>query len=177
MPQMSHQTVRLGKGKHHWPDQGACVMELASMLAGEPFSDHPHTVSRPLAAFLRRYNDLLDDRRRQDLYPYAAEAVGTAAGPEVEDERVERLLGWADDLWLGRSWPVRCGLLAARRRRQRVAHAEAAASYAIRAIPKLSDEMHSAVLALVDELIAIGIEASTSVERPCARTQQVAVRL
>jgi hypothetical protein len=156
MPAVSHQTVRLGKGKHHSPDQGACVMELASMLAGEPFSDHPQSVSRPIAAFLRRYNDLLDDRRRQDLYPYAARAVGTVADGQTEDERVERLLRWGDDLWLRRKWPARCGVLAARRRRQRVGHPEAAASYAIRAIPKLCGETHSAALGLVDELIAIG---------------------
>ena len=156
MPHVSHQTVRLGKGKHHSPDQGACVMELASMLAGEPFSDHPHSVSRPIASFLRRYNDLLDDRRRQDLYPYAARAVGTVADAETEDERVERLLSWADDQWLRRSWPARCGVLSARRRRQRVSHPEAAASYAIRAIPKLSDGTHAGALVLVDELIAIG---------------------
>jgi hypothetical protein len=131
-------------------------MELASMLAGEPFSDHPHSVSRPIAAFLRRYNDLLDDRHRQDLYPYAARAVGTVAEAESEDERVERLLSWADELWLRRRWPVRCGVLNARRRRQRIGHPEAAASYAIRAIPKLGDEIHAAALELVDELIAIG---------------------
>jgi hypothetical protein len=164
MPHVSHQTVRLGKGKHHSPDQGACVMELASMLAGEPFSDHPHSVSRPIAAFLRRYNDLLDDRRRQDLYPYAAIAVGTAADAETEAERVERLLSWADDRWLRRRWPARSGVLSARRRRQRVGHPEAAASYAIRAIPKLSDETHAAALMLVDGLIAIG--APESLEAP-----------
>jgi hypothetical protein len=175
MTHVSHQTVRLGKGKHHSPDQGACVMELASMLAGEPFSDHPHSVSRPIAAFLRRYNDLLDDRRRQDLYPYAAKAVGTVAEPEVEDARVERLLGWADALWLRRRWPLRCSLLTARRRRQRVSHAEAAASYAIRAIPKLCEETHTAVLALVDELIAIGASEPAAAERPRERAERVTV--
>jgi hypothetical protein len=131
-------------------------MELASMLAGEPFSDHPRSVSRPIAAFLRRYNDLLDDRRRQDLYPYAARAVGTVAVAEVEDERVQQLLDWADDLWRRRRWPIRCGVLTSRRRRQRVGHPEAAASYAIRAIPKLCDETHAAALALVDELVSNG---------------------
>lgn len=173
MSHVSHQTVRLGKGKHHSPDQGACVMELASMLAGEPFSDHPHSVSRPIASFLRRYNDLLDDRRRQDLYPYAARAVGTVADAETEDERVARLLSWADDVWLRRSWATRCGVLSARRRRQRVGHPEAAASYAIRAIPRLSNEMHLEALSLLDELIAIG--ARDTVEVPLARPAATAV--
>jgi hypothetical protein len=172
MQQVSHQTVRLGKGKHHSPDQGACVMELASMLAGERFSDHPHSVSRPIAAFLRRYNDVLDDRRRQDLYPYAARAVGTVADAETEEDRVERLLSWADELWSRRRWPVRCGVLTARRRRQRIGHPEAAASYAIRAIPKLCDETHASALNLVDELIAI--PGSASVE-PAARQRELAL--
>ena len=81
MPQVSYQTIRLAKGKHQSAEQGACVMELASMLAGESFTDHPQSVSAPIASFLRRYNDVLDDRRRQDLYPYAARVVGTACEP------------------------------------------------------------------------------------------------
>ena len=174
MSHVTHQTVRLGKGKHHSPEHGACVMELASMLAGEPFSDHPPSVSRPIAAFLRRYNDLLDDRRRQDLYPYASKAVGTVADAEAEDQRVERLLSWADELWLSRRWPVRCGVLTARRRRHRVGHPEAAASYAIRAIPRLSDETHAAALALVDELIAIGARETVEV-LPSRRPEIVVV--
>src|SRR5437764_4983871 len=77
----SHQTIRLGRGKHASPDEGACVMELASMLAGEPFSDHPESVCPVISTFLRSYNDAVDDRRRQDLYAYAARAVGSR-GPD-----------------------------------------------------------------------------------------------
>ena len=36
MTRVTHQTVRLTTGKHTSPSDGACVMELASMLAGEP---------------------------------------------------------------------------------------------------------------------------------------------
>ena len=92
-----YQTVRLSRGKHSSPDEGACVMELASMLAGERFSDRPRSVSPVIAAFLRGYNDLVDERRRQDLIRYAAEAVGTAASEEVEHARVRRLVQWADE--------------------------------------------------------------------------------
>ena len=42
----THQTVKLSRGKHDSPDEGACVMELASMLAGEDFSDHPDRSAR-----------------------------------------------------------------------------------------------------------------------------------
>jgi hypothetical protein len=72
-------------------------MELASMLAGEPFSDHPRAVCRALGSFLRSYNDLLDDRRRQDLYEYAAEVIGTAGGHELSAARAQRLVQWADE--------------------------------------------------------------------------------
>ena len=156
MPQVSHQTIRLAKGKHQSAEQGACVMELASMLAGEPFTDHPQSVSGPIASFLRRYNDLLDDRRRQDLYPYAARVVGTAGRPEVEFARVRRLMAWADQMWAARRWPLRYRLGGLRRSKARTNHPELAGSYAVRALPRMSAATHAAALALVDELIAMG---------------------
>jgi hypothetical protein len=70
-------------------------MELASMLAGEPFSDRPRCVDPVLAAFLRTYNDGIDDKRRQELYPIAAEAVGTRSVSSVQSERARMCLRWA----------------------------------------------------------------------------------
>jgi hypothetical protein len=61
----SHQTVRLARGKHDTPADGACVLELASMLAGEPFGDQPRSVSPVIAAYLRTYNDGADDVSRR----------------------------------------------------------------------------------------------------------------
>jgi hypothetical protein len=52
-------------------------MELASMLAGERFTDRPRSVCPLIGAVLRTYNDATDDPRRQDLYRFAAEVVGT----------------------------------------------------------------------------------------------------
>src|ERR687885_2466316 len=80
---VSHQTVRLRRGKHASPEKGVCVMELASMLAGEPFSDRPQAVCPVIGAYLRSYNDVVDDDRRQDLYRYAAEAIGPAGAGEA----------------------------------------------------------------------------------------------
>jgi len=74
----SHQTVRLARGRHDSPSHGVCVMELASMLAGERFTDSPRSVCPVVAAFMRTYNDAVDDTRRQDLYGFAAQSVGTA---------------------------------------------------------------------------------------------------
>jgi hypothetical protein len=92
----SHQTVRIRHGRHVSPAQGACVVELASMLAGEPFSDHPETVCPVIAAFLRGYNDRLPAGELGELYPYAALVVGTAASASVRRQRAHRLLEWAD---------------------------------------------------------------------------------
>jgi hypothetical protein len=94
----SHQTVRLSRGRHTGPAEGACVMELASMLAGEPFGDHPPCASPVVGAFLRAYNDRVDDERRQSLYGYAARVVGTRAGADVEAGRAALCRAWAEDV-------------------------------------------------------------------------------
>jgi hypothetical protein len=97
MSPASHQTVRLARGKHSGPDRGVCVMELASMLANEEFSDHPRSVCPVIAGFLRAYNDGLDDEQRQDLYRFASESVGTRAANDVELERARLALRWAEE--------------------------------------------------------------------------------
>jgi hypothetical protein len=164
MPPINYQTIKLSRGRHSSPEHGACVMELASMLAGEGFTDHPRSVSRPIASFLRGYNDLLDDDRRADLYRYAAQTVGTAGSPAIESARIARLLGWADELWQRRSARSLLERLRLRRAvKERSSDPEPAGTYAVHAIGKVSDESHAAALALVDELIAMG--QPVSVER------------
>ena len=79
MSLVSYQTITLSNGRHDSPKDGACAMELASMLAGEPFSDHPLSVCPVIGSFMRAYNDRIDDRRRQDLFAYAAKVVGSRA--------------------------------------------------------------------------------------------------
>jgi hypothetical protein len=160
MPPVSHQTIKLTRGRHSSPEHGACVMELASMLAGESFSDHPRSVSRPIASFLRGYNDLLDDRRRGDLYRYASQAVGTAASAEVEAARVARLLAWGDESWRERSARSLLDRMRLRRAlRERSSDPEPAGTYAVHAIGKVTDETHTATLALIDELLILRGEA------------------
>ena len=53
MGPVTHQTIKLSKGKHTSKDDGACFMELASMLADEPFSEHPAAVCPVIGALLR----------------------------------------------------------------------------------------------------------------------------
>jgi hypothetical protein len=167
MPQVSHQTIKLSKGKHTSPEHGACVMELASMLAGERFSDHPSSVSRSIASFLRSYNDLIDDDRRQDLYGYAAKTVGTASSREIERARAELLLAWGDRMWeqrTGRSLLER--LKRSRAAKERRSDPEAAGPYAVHAVPTVSDEVHAQALTLVDDLIAMAPRTKDGLVRP-----------
>jgi len=91
----SYQTVRLTRGRHKSPAHGACVMELASMLAGEEFSDRPRCVDPVIAAYLRAFNDRLDHRRRQDLRPYASAVVGTSGSRSARRARRRMCLAYA----------------------------------------------------------------------------------
>ena len=157
MSSVTHQTIKLSKGKHASPDDGACVMELASMLAGEPFNDHPASVCPVIGSFLRAYNDSLDDDRRQDLYAYAAGVVGSRASISVQRDRADRLASWAVEMqrrhWTSRYLPLG-RLRIANLRRQPSTHAVGA--FAVRAIPKHTDETHREVLELLEDLLVMG---------------------
>ncbi len=165
----SHQTIKLSKGRHSSPDQGACVMELASMLAGEKFSDHPQSVSRPIAAFLRGYNDMVDDDRRQDLYAYASKVVGTVAPRLLEAKRAERLVQWANELRAQRRLALLARIKSRDGRRIRARDVDSSGRYAVQAIRRINDDVHASVLRLVDELIAMGehpVQAPVVVREP-----------
>jgi hypothetical protein len=157
MAPVTHQTIKLSKGKHASPEDGACVMELASMLAGEPFSDHPASACPVIGSFLRAYNDSVDDSRRQDLYGLAARIVGTRSSISIQRARADRLTEWAFEMqrrhWTSRYLPFG-RLRMASLRRQPSAHA--VGTFGVRAIPKHTEETHREVLELIDELLTIG---------------------
>jgi hypothetical protein len=149
MTALSHQTVRLARGRHASRHAGVCVMELASMLAHEPFSDRARSISPTIGAFLRTYNDGLDDVRRQDLYPVAAAIVSTAARRSIERERVNRCLAFAREYG---------GQLPGRRAALGLASPGAAGAWAARVA--LDTGAHEEALALVDELVALSAKRS-----------------
>ena len=155
MSSVSYQTIKISRGKHARPSDGACVMELASMLAGERFTDHPVSVCPVIGSFLRAYNDLVDDNRRQDLYASASLVVGSRASAAVMRARADRLTAWALQR-RKRHWSRRC-----LPQRWRTIGLEewvplyVVASYAIRSIWRVSDETHASVLAVIDEMLAI----------------------
>lgn len=155
----SHQTVRLTAGRHRSRDDGVCVMELASMLAGEPFGDHPMSVCPVIAGFLRSYNDHLEPVARQDLYWYAARVVGTRADPATERVRARMCACWARDVC--DSPPLRVRIL------HKLFHGQGPdvdGVYAARAaIASPSDVTHGRALAFLNELIKIGADPERQV--------------
>jgi hypothetical protein len=153
MPTISHQTIKLSRGKHRSPEDGACVMELASMLAGERFTDHPVSVCPVIGSFLRAYNDLIDDFRRQDLYAYASKIVGSRSSKDVQRQRAERLAEWSREM-TGRG----PGRLVRLRRLSRIgkAQTERVGIIAVRSIRHSTNTTHAAALGLIDELLSTG---------------------
>jgi hypothetical protein len=149
MPEPTFQTVHLARGRHKSPDQGACVMELASMIAGERFTDHPRSVCPAIASFLRAYNDLVPSSSRDELYPYAARVVGSRGSRRTARRRARLLMSWGDrDGEMRRpAW--------ARRFETLTWTGSVAAHHALRLPPGDRD---AEVRRILEELLAIGAE-------------------
>jgi hypothetical protein len=162
-PAPTHQTVRLSRGPHRDPAEGMCAMELASVLAGEPFTDRPRAVCPVIGAFVRAYNDLVDRHRRQDLTAAAATAVGTRADLAVERERLLRCVRAAEDALAARSrlWRWRHGGPP-----QAGGALEATTTHVAHILAADGERGHARALALVEELAAIGDAHAVPVAPP-----------
>jgi hypothetical protein len=173
MSHVTHQTIKLSKGRHNSPQEGACVMELASMLAGEPFSDHPASVCPVIGSCLRAYNDWIDDRRRQDLYAFASRVVGTRSSQEVQRARGERVTAWVGEVArrrrLTRFLLVR-GIFALMLWPQ----PDDLGSRMIQAVARRRRGSHLEVLGLIDELVAIGAQPRQEPSTPAVTSAIVA---
>jgi hypothetical protein len=136
MQPLPYQTIKLGRGKHTAPEHGACVMELASMLAGEAFSDHPDSVSptvlrscgtSTIYSTTRSGRSSTNTHRRRSAPPPRL----TSSWRERE-----RVIAWGDERWQERG-------------------------YAIHALgTRISDEKCELALQLADQLIAMRAPAS-----------------
>ena len=51
----------LSRGKHRTPRSGACFMEMASLLAGEKWTDQPQCTHPLLGGLARLVNDSISD--------------------------------------------------------------------------------------------------------------------
>jgi len=69
---------RLNRGAHREDSGGACAMEAAAWLAGEPWSDRPRSVHPVVARVARTVNDSVSDDERQSLWPLIVASLDTA---------------------------------------------------------------------------------------------------
>jgi hypothetical protein len=156
--------IRLSPGAHSSPEQGVCVVELASVLAKEKFSDRPRCVCPVIGAFLRGWNDRATHAERQRLTPYAARIVGSRGGRQVTRARRDLCLEWAGaDLTHG---TVRRALARAGMRLRIAVYCsvdaalrlnEGAGDYASRVAAVRGDA--EAALELLESLLAVGMPA------------------
>lgn len=71
------QLPMLSQGSHPRPEDGACLMEYVSVLAGESFSDRPRCTHPLLTRLAQRVNDLSTDGARNRLAVLAPALIGT----------------------------------------------------------------------------------------------------
>lgn len=67
----------LSRGRHTGPEEGACLMEYVSVLAGEPFTDHPACVEPLLIRLAWAVNDCAPPPVRATLVHLAPRLAGT----------------------------------------------------------------------------------------------------
>jgi hypothetical protein len=159
-------SVRLEPGRHRSSDDGVCVVELASMIGGEKFTDRPDCVCPVIGSFLRCWNDGVGYADRQRLEPYASLVVGTGGYRRISRIRRDICLSYAGaDLDRG---PL--GRVAARlRMRARIAWAvgifpsiwlkEGAGAYAARVCFARGGSKEA--FALLDRLLEVGSSDSS----------------
>ena len=78
----------LSRGRHGNRRKGACFMELASLLAGERWSDHPACTHPLLAAVARHVNDYTTDAGRQRLAVLIPSVIGLTSDDLHVDARI-----------------------------------------------------------------------------------------
>jgi hypothetical protein len=66
----------LSRGKHRRPEDGACFMEMVSVLGGNRWSDNPPGTHPLLAHLARLVNDFTSDARRPMLSPMVPSVIG-----------------------------------------------------------------------------------------------------
>jgi hypothetical protein len=92
-------TIVLDDGTHVSHEEGMCLLEAVSYVAGEDFTDHPECVSLVLAEFGRYLNDDLPFEPRQQLIPLIPKLIGTV-NPEQDQRDGLRCSHWLVTHWL-----------------------------------------------------------------------------
>jgi hypothetical protein len=85
--------IALSVGNHKSIDQGACIMELVSYVADEPWSDQPKCVCPILTTYTITLNDRFNDEHRQRLKSFIPLLLNTKLNDETQIAR-KRLIMW-----------------------------------------------------------------------------------
>jgi hypothetical protein len=87
--------LTLAHGSHKSADDGMCILEAVSFMAGETFGDHPKCACPVISAMLRSWNDRLNTEDRQQLKRYILPLVGSKSTRAVEIKRGYLAADWA----------------------------------------------------------------------------------
>ncbi len=128
------------------------------MLAGERFGDRPLSVCPVIGAILRTYNDNVDDRRRQDLYRFAADAVDTRRDYRVQRRRADAALDWARARYESRAVELPTAPDPEGRRDEIAYYVVGALCGGGTRRGRWSDDEHGAMVGLLEELIEMDRE-------------------
>jgi hypothetical protein len=111
---------RLQAGAHLGPEDGACLMEYVSVLAGAGFSDRPRCTDPTLAALARLVNDSCTDARRPMLGSLAPALAATPRSDAASTAAVVQVVVRAACTAVGATPTLRRHLHRAERRLQTV---------------------------------------------------------
>lgn len=100
---------KLSQGSHKGPQSGMCVMEMASFLNGEEWSDTPECVCPVIGRFCQGVNDKRGQDFRDKLQTYMFKLMGSRS-PEHEQERAE-FLAWTETAVFARNSSWTAGLV------------------------------------------------------------------
>ena len=78
----------LSRGRHRNTRKGACFMEMASVLAGERWTDHPRCTHPLLGNLARLVNDCTSDDHRHELAMLIPSVVGLTSDDPRMDARI-----------------------------------------------------------------------------------------
>ena len=94
MAELDLDSLVLEAGRHSRAEVGMSVLEAVTVVSNEKFSDRPRTVSKVIEAFLRAWNDALEDEQRQDLKPYIHKVINSVLTDDVEEHRAWQATDW-----------------------------------------------------------------------------------
>ena len=90
IPSSQLPSIQLREGAHLCPEDGVCLMEYVSILAGTRFTDSPRCTDPVLGTLARLVNDSCTDASRQGLTAFAPALAETGSGDAVRTAAVVR---------------------------------------------------------------------------------------